>query len=288
MRYFTAAFGEPHRIVVDALVRSFGRYEPDASLTVFTDLDDGPMGAETASMEALLQDRETFYHRPRRRNIFKFSLFAEMFRRYPGEPVAWLDADMLLLGDLSARLDPAKVNVLAHGRRDDETVALGDGVEVPGSRFAVGAFFSLPDPSWLERLEEVTARRPAWDHRDHSSNSGDQLILNHVVAAADSDEVNWVTDDRTAIYNLEIAEGLHPFLGDPGLRSLTRRGEALYQGARQVILFCWIKRQFDNHLADGFETFQPEVRSLLRSLYMGEAEPTPRGGILGRLAKVLR
>lgn len=288
MRYFTAALGESHHLVARALVRSFQRFEPDASLTVFTDLDAGFPNAERTSLESLLKHRERFYRRPGRRNVFKFTLFKEMFRRYPGEPIGWIDADTLLLSDLSRRLEPTKINVTSHGRRDAETVALGNRLEVPGSRYAISGFFSLPDPSWLDRLERITEQRPAWDHRDHNSNLGDQLILNHVIASSDPDEVNWLTDDCQHVYNLEIAEEVHPVVGDQRLRSLTRSGDAVYLGDRRIVLFYWIKKQFDLHLADEFRTFQPEVRSLLASLYSGDDERASKGPWYSRVASRVR
>ena len=224
MQFFTAVFGESHRIAAHGLIRSFRMHEPEAALTVFTDLSDLTPDGVDASLGQLLSGRERFYDRPGRRNIFKFVLFAEMFERHPGEVIVWVDADALVLDRISSQLDPSKLNVISHGKRDDETVVLGNGVEVAGARYAISGLFSLPDPSWLDLIDEVVADRPSWNHLDHDSNLGDQLILNHVLADTEPSLVNWLSDDRERVYNLEIADGLHPYVNDPRLASLTRIG----------------------------------------------------------------
>ena len=83
-------------------------HEPEAALTVFTDLSDLTPDGVDASLGQLLSGRERFYHRPGRRNIFKFALFAEMFKRHPGEVIVWVDADALVLDRVSSQFDPSK------------------------------------------------------------------------------------------------------------------------------------------------------------------------------------
>ena len=267
-------------MALTGLMSSLGRYESQIPLTVFTDLPNEFPNSEIASMEELLSTRESFYRRPGRRNVFKLALFETMFERYPGESIAWIDADVLVLGDVETHLDPEKVNVIAHGRRDAEQVPLGNGLKVPGSRYAIGGLFSLPDPSWLESMNRIANERPAWNHKDHNSDLGDQLILNHVLSEVGADQIHWLTDDRRFIFNLEIADGLHPYVGDDRLSEITRSGDALYLEDRRIVLFYWIKKQFDLHVADGFQTFKPDVRRLFVDLY--GVQKSPRYSLLRR------
>lgn len=267
MRYFTAVLGESHRTAATALVRSFHDHQPGGSLTVFTDVPGVFPNEVLTSWPELLEGRESFYDRPGRRNIFKLALFTEMFERYPDESIAWLDVDMLVLDELSRHIDPSRPSVIAHGKRDGEVVPLGDGLKVPGSRYAISGLFSLPNKTWIDRMNEVIAVRPSWNHMDHNSNLGDQLILNHVIAGVDPGAIHWITDDRSFVFNLEIADGLHPYVGDSGLNKLTLDGDSIYLEDRKVVLLYWIKKQLDLHLSDGLQTFKPEVRDFLLSAY---------------------
>jgi hypothetical protein len=102
---------------------------------------------------------------------------------------------------------------------------------------------------------------------DHNSNLGDQLHLNHVIASASPADVKWLSDDRRYIFNLEIGDGLHPYVDDPGLARLRLAGNEMWRDGRRVLLFYWVKPQFDPHFESGFSTFHPEVQSFLAELY---------------------
>jgi hypothetical protein len=268
MRYFTAVFGESHRRVAHGLVRTFKRYGPNTPLTVFTDLVDPSFDNATfLNFNQLLNEYPAFYHIRGRRNIIKLRLFREMQRRFPEETIAWIDADMLVFDDLDKHLQEGVVNVIAHGRRNTQLVNCGDGLRVPGERYAIGGLFAIPPGPALAYLEHTTERRLNW-HDDGNPNHmiGDQLILNHLVARGPF-EVNWVTDNKRFVYNLEIGDGVHPGLNDEGLKRVRWYGKRPVTDGREVVVFCWIKRQVDLHIDNGFTTFHPVVSWRLRRLY---------------------
>ena len=94
----------------------------------------------------------------------------------------------------------------------------------------------------------------------------DQIALNHLVARSGL-PVNWITDDRQNIFNLELADGVHPVIGDKGLASVRLVDGRLVRDARRVAVLCWIKSKLDAHIARGFSSFQPEVARFLRRIY---------------------
>jgi hypothetical protein len=271
IRFFSAAFGESYVRVARALLRSFEEFAPEASICVFTDAPEVfPSGqAVYARFDELLEQLDSF-HRSidgQLRNAFKFVLFERMRKIYPQDDLCWIDADMLVFSDLSTHVATGKINVISHGRRDLQTIGLGDGLSVRGDRYAIGGLYSLPPGAALDSLVALSRERYSWTNvAPLVQFSGDQITLNHLVSKSGL-PVHWLTDDRRYIYNLEIGENVHPIVGDPGLSAISlREGRPVREG-REFAVFCWIKSKLDAHLADGFSTFKPEVAELLNRLY---------------------
>lgn len=270
MRFLTAVFGDAHRRAGLAPKRTFSRSNRRADLTVFTDLPgtfrhgvQEDMGNLTGQFDDSFFDVDGG-----RRNVFKFPLIRRMQQWYPGETVIWLDADLLVFDELHRHLRDDHVNVIAHGRRDGQLVRCGNGLEVPGERYAISGLFSVPPGPALEFLETVTRQRPGWqDDGAPNQRIGDQLILNHLIADG-CFPVHWVSDDRRFVFNLELADGLHPKVGDEKLRRIrwSLRGPRL--DGRPIVTWYWIKQHLDRHIEDGFSSFAPPARRRLRSLYL--------------------
>lgn len=271
IRFFSAAFGEAYLTAAQGLLRSFELFAPDSDVRLFTDMPNRFDAAKVvkADFDELLAEMDP-YHRSRDgqlRNAFKFVLFRRMGERYPNDDICWVDADMLVFTEVSRSLIPGQINVMSHGRRDTQVIECGDGLKVPGHRYAIGGLYSLPPGPALSHAFAAARARPHWtDVASLVRHSGDQLTLNHVVARSGV-PVHWLSDDRRVIYNLEVGDNTHPVVGDPGLASIRLEGGRLMRGDRQIAVFCWIKNKFDAHLANGFSTFQPEVSAFFQSLY---------------------
>lgn len=273
IRFFSAAFGEGYVAAATGLLYSFARYAPNAEIRLFTDraaaFVNSHGNVESASIEELLAELgEWLPDLPGQRlNAFKFVLFEHMRRRYPQDDLCWIDADMLMLDEPSSFLQAGHINVMSHGRRDDEVIACGDGLNVPGDRYAVGGLYALPPGGAEPYLRQMHMARASWtDMAPLVRTSGDQVTLNHLVARSGL-PVHWITNDRARIFNLEIGEGVHPVVGDAGLARLSLRDGKLIRDGRRVAIFYWIKPRLDAHIADGFSTFQPEVAEWLRGMY---------------------
>jgi hypothetical protein len=271
VRFFSAALGEGYIQSAKALVRSFELFAPDIRIRIFTDFPN-EFGADTSikiSFTELLNELDEFHQSPsgQLRNAFKFRLFERMRRLYPEDDLCWIDADMLVFSDLSRHLRLGLVNVIAHGKRDEQLLNLGDGLTVRGDRYAIGGLYSLPPGPALDFVFDAARSRQAWGDVDKLVRfSGDQITLNHVVARSGL-PVHWISDDRRFIYNLEFGEGTHPIVGDAGLKAIEMLNGIPVRNGRKFALFYWIKNKLDAHIADRFSTFSPEVADLLRKLY---------------------
>lgn len=274
IRFFSAAFGEAYVTAAQGLLRSFDRFAPESDLRLFTDLPqrfDARRAVET-HFDDLLAEMDEFHRSSdgQYRNAFKFRLFKRMQERYPSDDICWIDADMLVFCELARCLVPGRINVMAHGRRDDQVIQCGDGLAVPGHRYAIGGMYSLPPGPALAYALKATSERPTWtDIASLVRRSGDQITLNHVVARSGV-PVHWLTDDRSLIFNLEVGDQMHPVVGDPGLAAIRLDNGRPVRGDRQIAVFYWIKSKLDAHLVDGFSTFQPEVAAFLADLYRAE------------------
>jgi len=265
LRFFTAVFGREHLRAGVALTRTFSRYNT-TPLTVFTDQPGWFEHEKEANFAELATEYPSFYNQEGgRRNVFKYALTRRMQESFPGESVCWIDADMLVFDDLTQHLSDGHINVIAHGRRS-ESMNCGGGLRVPGEMYAISGLFALPPGPALGILETVTRERPHWeDDGSPNHNIGDQLILNHLLARTEV-PVHWLTDDRRYIYNLEVADGLHPAPGDPALKRVRWHRRPVLDG-RRIVVFYWIKSKLDRHLQDEFCSFRPSVARRLMRLY---------------------
>lgn len=235
---------------------------------MFSDRPEAFRRGEPADWPALLGGFPPLYHEPigGLRNVFKLPLLDLMAERYPEEMIVWIDADMLIFGPLERHLHDGAVNVIAHGRRAGEVMDCGDGLAVPGERYAISGVFGIPPGPARENLWDIALGRPHWDGDGGRNRTiGDQLLLNHLVHRSGL-PVQWISDDPNIIVNLEIAEAHHPVPGDPRLSEITwRSGPRLDD--RPIVIWYWIKNQLDLHIDDGFATFDRSVARRLRRLY---------------------
>lgn len=271
IRFFSAAFGDNYYRVAQGLLRSFHYYSPRADISIFTDKSTEFQHGKTFRINfADLISKLDEFHRANSgqlRNAFKFLLFKEMRRQYPDDDLCWIDADMLVFTDLQHHLVCGSINVMAHGRRDTEELNLGGGLLVRGDRYAIGGLYSLPPGGALDYLFDVSRLRSEWRDVDRLVQfSGDQLALNHLVARSGL-PVNWLSDNKKYIYNLEFGANIHPILGDTALAAITLTNLIPTRDERVFALFCWVKNKYDAHLADKFSTFKPQVANLLMRLY---------------------
>ncbi len=271
IRFFSAAFGKSYVQAAKALLRSKEIFAPEIDIRLFTDEPEQFLGQNIISLQLneLIEELDEFHRSVdgQLRNAFKFQLFDRMRKIYPADDLCWIDADMLIFTDLSKHLRPGFVNVMAHGRRDDQILNLGNGLTVRGDRYAIGGLYSLPPGPAIDFLFDTIRARHAWQDVDRLVRfSGDQITLNHLVARSLL-PVYWFSDDLRFIYNLEFGESVHPVLGDSGLRAITMQNDLPVRGDRQFAVFCWIKNKLDSHIADRFSTFTPEVADLLLYLY---------------------
>lgn len=271
IRFFSAAFGENYVRSARALIKSFENYSPLADFRLFTDCPKKFDKCQifSSDIKDLLNDLDCFHQNPdgQLQNAFKFSLFSQMRKKFPHDDLCWIDADMLVLDELTNHLKPGYINVMTHGRRNGQIISCGAGLYVSGERYAIGGLYSLPPGGAEDFLLKISRERYTWsDVAPLVAKSGDQITLNHLVARSGI-PIHWITDDKRYIYNLEIADGIHPTVGDPGLKSLELKNNCLIRSGRQVAVFCWIKNKLDAHLKEDFYTFQPTVANFLRKFY---------------------
>lgn len=269
--FFSAAFGKGYIKAAQALLRSKEIFAPEIDIRLFTDEPDQFSNRNIISLrlDELIKELDEFHRSTdgQLRNAFKFQLFDRMRKIYPTDDLCWIDADMLIFTDLSKHLRPGFINVMAHGRRNEQVLNLGNGLAVRGDRYAIGGLYSLPPGPALDFLFDTAKARHAWQDVDGLVRlSGDQITLNHLVARSGL-PVHWFSDDRRFIYNLEFGENIHPVLGDSGLRAITMQNGLPVRGERRFAVFCWIKNKLDSHISDRFSTFTPEVADLLLHLY---------------------
>jgi hypothetical protein len=245
-RFVTAAFGQPYLVALHGLIRSFLTFAPNESLTIFTDMPIAPslgMVIEMDFME-LMKDFDDFYKTGKGQlgDVFKFSIFKRMMEIYPNDDICWIDADMLVFCELSQHLKLKNVNIMAHGRRDEEIINCGEGLSVQGKKYAIGGFHSLPSREAVDYLMEVTRHRLNWTDAGSSltKGTGDQIILNHLVAYSGI-PVNWISDDRRYIFNLEVGENVHPVVGDKGLSEIKLIDGKLFRNGGNLLCFVGLK-----------------------------------------------
>lgn len=271
IRFFTAAFGENYARYAQALATSFKAFSPASTLHIFSDHPEkiNHPNVEKLTIDELLESLDLFHrsNEGQLRNAFKFAHFKLMRDRYPEDDICWIDADMLVFDNMENHFKLGHINVISHGRRPGQVIECGDGLGVLGEVYAIGGMYSLPPGKAEEYLLETSRKRHTWtDVSPLVQLSGDQIILNHLVARSGI-PVNWITDNKNYIYNLEIADALHPVVGDKALSEIQFDGKKFFRGERQVAIFYWIKNRLDAHLKDKFKTFHPSVREKLEEFY---------------------
>ncbi len=272
-RFVTAAFGAPYLVAARGLLRSFQVFAPSEDLTIFTDMPDRLISPNTIAMSFAdaLANLDDFYREAdrQRQNVFRFGILRRMQEIYPNDDICWIDADMLVLCNLSEYFRSGYINVMSHGRRDNEVFDCGGGLLVPGKRYAIGGMYSLPPGAALDYITRTMRSLPSWpDEGGPLRHMADQIILNHLVARSGL-PVAWISDNEQLIFNLEVSDSMHPVVGDRGLAQIRLEDNKLLRGDRQIAVFCWIKKKLDAHLRQKFSTFQPEVAGLLKELYLG-------------------
>jgi len=271
--YVTAVFNRSHAGCGAGFLRSFRDHMPDATLLVCTDgcLPEPIFGEHiVCDFETLYGPFGEFYERGPRRNVFKLAVLRSVRAMHPDETICWLDCDTVVLDDLGKHLKEGRVNVLAHSRRDKD-VDVGNGVTMPAHSYVMGGCFTVPPGPYVRELLQLAHERPGWVvPGDHSEQSGDQILLNHLVARH-PDAVNYVTDDDTHLFNfahyLDEGEHWHPRAGERTLRRIAVNGTGMELDGRRIALFYWVSNTVHAHAAEGFNSFRPEVADLWLDYY---------------------
>lgn len=265
VKFVTAVFGESYKIPGLALERTFKMHNTE-KLHVFTDMPDVFEHSFSSDMWDIISTYPTYYHKGPKRNVFKFQIVRQMQDMYPGESIAWLDADTLVFDEMIKHIKSNMINVIIHGKREKERIKLGNHLTVTGKDYLISGFFSIPPGDVIDVLDELVMERVSW--KDDRNDLGDQLLINHLCQRRSKD-VHRLTDDKRFYYNLAVCNDKHPVINDRGLCNITLKDGKLFRG-KPIVMFYWIKKQLDLHLADGFTTFSPPVREFLRSLYNQE------------------
>ncbi len=275
MHFVTAIVGSDYIRVGRGLIRSIAAHAPQASVLVVTDRGPELNDLETANIQILEQPDIRLDRFSTERDdgiqgrwIGKFGLLRQVQEQFPGEDVTWIDADMLVFDQIDDHLVPGAVNVVAHGRRDGELIDIGGGLSVPGSHYAVSALFSLPPGPALDILEAAATEKLNLKQSldNFESKYADQLLLNHLVHDSEL-TIHWVTDNRSAIYNLELSERRHPQVGDRSLRRIAWGDYGPEVDGRRIVVWCWTKKSFERHARQRFRSFARTTAKQLRVLY---------------------
>lgn len=255
MRFVTAAYGAEYVRAATALRRSFDVAMPDAELLIYSDDPNVSSPGCCIQMDELLEPTLPFNPIGGRRCcVFSFVLLKWLTEEH-GEDACWIDADMIVLGDMDSQFKVGVPNFICHGRRG-------------GPRLPIGGMFSLPPGPIADHLIGKVRER-----RDNNR-SGDMIVIQRYTLT--SPPSHWLTDDKTRIYNMELGRGLHPRVGDPNLKRISRgANETWYLDDRQIMLVCFTMHRLREHLADNFQSFAPAIGDFLRSSY--EVGTHPKG-----------
>lgn len=280
IRYLTAAYGDMHLWFLRGLTRSFGEAMPDHELHVFRE--------ENAPLNGLIAPFGRFYDLGQRVNVFKFALFRRMMERFPEDTICWIDADTLVLDDLTPYLDEGAVNVVGHGRRI-APMPCGHGFAMPSALCVLGGFYALPPGPALRELAAIAHERTTWPADDNGGHSGDLVILNRFVHDTGIPVHRLDVAFPAHIFNFEISmRRAHPGPGDPGHMEIELRngrpenitthhitgqipipcdGAGLYLWNRKIVLLQWTAHALHEQLTDGFTHFRPEVSARIAGFY---------------------
>lgn len=182
--------------------------------------------------------------------------------------VCWIDADALVLTDLSKVLEEGKINVVSHGSCDPEEIFdCGKGVVVKGKAFAIGGIFYLPRKELVENLLELAAERSSWpeDKTAYWYSDGEQCLLNHIVAA-NQEEVVWI-DDSGYIANWAFLEKRHPYPFDKGINKIRIVDDQFFCESKQFAVLSWSSLTLRRHIKQGFRSMNPATARYLRQKF---------------------
>ena len=269
MLFTTGIFGEKYLQLGLGLIRSFAHYCPSSELHVFSDLSDFEHASEVVDFRSLYDCFGPFYGQGQRRNVFKFSLIRKLQERQPNQTICWIDCDNLVLDDISKIVKDNHICVISHGRRT-EPINCGNGLVRDGASFVIGGFYCVPPGPYLEYMETLANERPSWNDQGDQRDSGDQIILNHLVAKH-PERVKYLSDSAQHIFNLEICQR-HPKVGDPLLKKIQLRDDAFFVDNKRIALFYWICNDLINHLQTQFRSFETAVAKRLNQFYQRNNE----------------
>jgi hypothetical protein len=258
MIYITGVFGKAYVPMGKALVKSFSHYMPNDRLLVFSNHTRCFEGAEHCTMQGLIRHRAK-YRRHQAANVFKFYLMQDVIERH-GDDVCWIDADSLVLDDLSPMLAPGKLNCIRHGYRRP-TENFGNGLYVSYRDYALTGFFSAPPGPFLNQAIDIYRTHETWQEQPtpRVRSTGDQWMWNHVVAA-NPVNVNWVAPPGKLL-------NMFARHFDERCSSLHVRGDELWNNHRRVSLFYFTTIRLRKLLKEDFPTFSDGVREFVRRWY---------------------
>lgn len=182
--------------------------------------------------------------------------------------VCWVDADALILTDLSKVIVEGKINVVSHGSCDpQEAFDCGKGIVVKGFEFAVGGVFYLPERQMTQELISLAAERETWpeDKKAYWYSDGEQSLLNHIVVNS-TDEVIWI-NNSDYIANWSFLEKRHPYPFDKGLSKVTIEEGEGFAGKHPFAVLSWSSLTLRRHVKQGFRSLQPHTAKQLRQKY---------------------
>lgn len=256
MIFVTAAYGAKYRGWARAMVSTFYRYNPSASLSVFAD---GPVeGAIDVRVNAIdlkgtVQNDGSF------EMCLKVSAVAAMAKEY-GDDICWIDCDQLVLADLSTILIPGQFNVIGYGA-PGERRNCGDGISVAQEDYILSGFFSMPPyVAGLYRGRAQNAVMGGEHPKLREQEFVNRLVVEHGAHRLDKSNPDMI---------LNFAWGGHPTTSDEKFLSLEARPDGTWwMMGRQVGMLCFIAHWLDIHVTQKFAAFTHErTRSELRALY---------------------
>jgi hypothetical protein len=271
-QFCTAAFGEPYRRVAEALISSFARHHDPALLHVFTDLQLPTPYSTRMTWQELTAGFPDYYQS--RQNVFKFQLLRTMFDRHPDADIVWIDADSVVLDALPKHLKSGFVNVMALDREGLREEAIGNNRVVPSSSYATGNFYSVPSVECVDELERLMLDRLTWPDAE-AVHSGDQYLLNHFVHDGGF-PVNWLGLDGKGWFSTGCAVALQDPATHPDVHPDPSDGGIVWRG-EPIVLFSPTKLLVDISLMNGFSSYPPALREVLRDAYAwGDLPPLTR------------
>lgn len=269
----TAAFGEPYRWAARGLLASLAESNPGAHVVVFSD---APMrGTDTVvvTRKELLDRYPAYYRHPRRANVAKFVMIETVGVMHSPDDLLWIDADTLVFSDFEQLGMSGALNLMRHGSRREETINCGNGLLVPGSDYAIGSPWGIPNSKeFFDFFDRIVEERLSWPDADDLQ-SGDQILMNHLRRAASAGtmpgNIHWFDEATNDILNYQLVSRKrgHPKVGRENYRHVRLRRGSIFAGERRVGLWTWTAPTLFAHRETGFRSFRRRVKRRLRALY---------------------